>query len=93
MWGLIWGSWLRRGQPLGWHLAPLTALLPSCPSRWLKLPPLLSSSSIALRILAGETIALVFELAQDMEVTAGCCGSGRQSVRELWAQASALCPG
>ncbi|XP_051483872.1 interferon-related developmental regulator 2 isoform X2 [Apus apus] len=34
---------------------------------WLKLPPLLSSSSVALRILAGEAIALVFELAQDME--------------------------
>ncbi|KAM7095886.1 interferon-related developmental regulator 2 isoform 1-T1 [Ciconia maguari] len=36
-------------------------------NRWLKLPPLLSSSSVALRILAGETIALVFELAQDVE--------------------------
>ncbi|XP_009579046.1 PREDICTED: interferon-related developmental regulator 2-like, partial [Fulmarus glacialis] len=36
-------------------------------NRWLKLPPLLSSSSVALRILAGETIALVFELAQDLE--------------------------
>ncbi|XP_075618067.1 interferon-related developmental regulator 2 [Balearica regulorum gibbericeps] len=36
-------------------------------NRWLKLLPLLSSSSVTLRILAGETIALVFELAQDME--------------------------
>ncbi|XP_010021120.1 PREDICTED: interferon-related developmental regulator 2-like, partial [Nestor notabilis] len=34
---------------------------------WLRLPPLLASSSVALRILAGETIALVFEMAQDME--------------------------
>ncbi|KAM6344411.1 interferon-related developmental regulator 2 isoform 3-T3 [Alca torda] len=65
--GLVWGSRLRRGEPLEWYLTPLTALLPSCPSCWLKLPPLLSSSSVALRILTGETIALVFELAQDME--------------------------
>ncbi|XP_067159779.1 interferon-related developmental regulator 2 isoform X2 [Apteryx mantelli] len=36
-------------------------------NHWLKLPLLLSSNSIALRIMAGETIALVFELAQDME--------------------------
>ncbi|XP_027556589.1 interferon-related developmental regulator 2 [Neopelma chrysocephalum] len=36
-------------------------------NRWLQLPPLLSSSSVTLRILAGETIALVFELAQDLE--------------------------
>ncbi|KAM6413966.1 interferon-related developmental regulator 2 [Rhynochetos jubatus] len=36
-------------------------------NRWLKLPALLSSSSVTLRILAGETIALVFELAQDLE--------------------------
>ncbi|XP_009069492.1 PREDICTED: interferon-related developmental regulator 2, partial [Acanthisitta chloris] len=36
-------------------------------NHWLQLPPLLSSSSVALRILAGETIALVFELAQDLE--------------------------
>ncbi|XP_062356611.1 interferon-related developmental regulator 2 [Cinclus cinclus] len=36
-------------------------------NRWLQLPPLLTSSSIALRILAGETIALLFELAQDLE--------------------------
>lgn len=52
--------------------APGVALSPpDCcpvPSRWLKLPPLLSSSNVALRILAGETIALVFELAQDVEV-------------------------
>lgn len=75
MWGLFWGSWLQTGQPLEWHLAPLTAL-PSCPSRWLKLPPLLSSSSVALRILAGETIALVFELAQDMEVRQGDAAVG-----------------
>ncbi|KAM4654408.1 interferon-related developmental regulator 2 isoform 2-T2 [Amazona ochrocephala] len=34
---------------------------------WLRLPPLLASSNVALRILAGETIALIFELAQDME--------------------------
>lgn len=47
------------------------ALLPSCPSRWLQLPPLLTSSSVALRILAGETIALLFELAQDLEVRHG----------------------
>uniref|UniRef100_A0A8D0EV51 Interferon related developmental regulator 2 n=1 Tax=Strix occidentalis caurina TaxID=311401 RepID=A0A8D0EV51_STROC len=37
-------------------------------NRWLKLPPLLSSTSVALRILAGETIALVFELAQDEDL-------------------------
>lgn len=36
-------------------------------NRWLQLPPLLTSSSVALRILAGETIALLFELAQDLE--------------------------
>ncbi|XP_064310005.1 interferon-related developmental regulator 2 isoform X1 [Phalacrocorax carbo] len=36
-------------------------------NRWLKLPPLLSSSNVVLRILAGETIALVFELAQYVE--------------------------
>nr|XP_009671404.1 PREDICTED: interferon-related developmental regulator 2 [Struthio camelus australis] len=36
-------------------------------NHWLKLPLLLSSNSIALRIVAGETIALVFELAQDVE--------------------------
>uniref|UniRef100_A0A663F5P3 Interferon related developmental regulator 2 n=2 Tax=Aquila chrysaetos chrysaetos TaxID=223781 RepID=A0A663F5P3_AQUCH len=36
-------------------------------NHWLKLPPLLSSSSVTLRILAGEAIALVFELAQDVE--------------------------
>ncbi|XP_063204082.1 interferon-related developmental regulator 2 isoform X2 [Chroicocephalus ridibundus] len=42
----------------------IKSVLDNC---WLKLPPLLSSSSVALRILAGETIALVFELAQDME--------------------------
>ncbi|XP_068014066.1 interferon-related developmental regulator 2 isoform X2 [Melanerpes formicivorus] len=36
-------------------------------NRWLKLSPLLSSSSVTLRILAGETIALIFELAQDLE--------------------------
>ncbi|XP_061203022.1 interferon-related developmental regulator 2 isoform X2 [Neopsephotus bourkii] len=35
---------------------------------WLRLPLLLASSNVALRILAGETVALVFELAQDMEV-------------------------
>ena len=52
------------------------AFLPSCPSRWLKLPPLLSSSSVALRILAGETIALVFELAQDVEVRRGAVAAG-----------------
>lgn len=74
--GLVWGNWLRRGVPLGWRLAPLTPLLPSGPSRWLKLPPLLSSSSVALRILAGETIALVFELAQDMEVRQGAVAVG-----------------
>ncbi|XP_041318893.1 interferon-related developmental regulator 2 isoform X2 [Pyrgilauda ruficollis] len=39
-------------------------------NRWLQLPPLLTSSSVALRILAGETIALLFELAQDLEVLA-----------------------
>ncbi|KAM3665663.1 interferon-related developmental regulator 2 isoform 2-T2 [Ammospiza maritima maritima] len=37
-------------------------------NRWLQLPPLLTSSSVALRILAGETIALLFELAQDLEL-------------------------
>ncbi|XP_037242996.1 interferon-related developmental regulator 2 isoform X3 [Falco biarmicus] len=42
----------------------IKSILDNC---WLKLPPLLSSSSVALRILAGETIALVFELAQDVE--------------------------
>ncbi|KAM6344410.1 interferon-related developmental regulator 2 isoform 2-T2 [Alca torda] len=42
----------------------IKSVLDNC---WLKLPPLLSSSSVALRILTGETIALVFELAQDME--------------------------
>ncbi|XP_030812611.1 interferon-related developmental regulator 2 [Camarhynchus parvulus] len=36
-------------------------------NHWLQLPPLLTSSSVALRILAGETIALLFELAQDLE--------------------------
>ncbi|XP_062441624.1 interferon-related developmental regulator 2 isoform X5 [Rhea pennata] len=36
-------------------------------NHWLKLPLLLSSNSIALRVVVGETIALVFELAQDME--------------------------
>ncbi|XP_065543419.1 interferon-related developmental regulator 2 isoform X3 [Lathamus discolor] len=35
---------------------------------WLRLPPLLASSNVELRILAGETVALVFELAQAMEV-------------------------
>ncbi|KGL84616.1 Interferon-related developmental regulator 2, partial [Tinamus guttatus] len=38
---------------------------------WLKLPLLLSSNSIALRIVAGETIALLFELAQDTEEDLG----------------------
>lgn len=74
--GLLWGRQLQRGEPLEWYLTSLTALLPSCPSCWLKLPPLLSSSSVALRILAGETIALVFELAQDMEVLRGTAAVG-----------------
>lgn len=97
--GLAGGSRLRSEEPLRWHPAPLTALLPPFPSRWLKLPPLLSSSSVALRILAGETIALVFELAQDVEVWRGAPvagGSGRggqQSGRELPAQAPSPCPG
>uniref|UniRef100_A0A8C3M7F4 Uncharacterized protein n=1 Tax=Geospiza parvula TaxID=87175 RepID=A0A8C3M7F4_GEOPR len=52
---------------LGAVLGPSDALLPPCLSHWLQLPPLLTSSSVALRILAGETIALLFELAQDLE--------------------------
>lgn len=87
---------MQSGEPLGGCLAPLTALLPSCRSRWLKLPPLLSSSSVALRILAGEAIALVFELAQDMEVrwdAGGVGGSsragGQQSGRSCWRQCPA----
>lgn len=52
-------------------MASLTALLPPCPSCWLQLPPLLTSSNVALRILAGEAIALLFELAQDLEVKHG----------------------
>ncbi|XP_054023036.1 interferon-related developmental regulator 2 [Dryobates pubescens] len=42
----------------------IKSILDNC---WLKLSPLLSSSSVTLRILAGETIALIFELAQDLE--------------------------
>lgn len=70
-WRLVWHSQLWSREPLGQCLASLTALLPACPSHWLQLPPLLTSSSVALRILAGETIALLFELAQDLEVTGG----------------------
>lgn len=33
-----------------------------------RLPQLLSSESVNLRIAAGETIALLFELARDLEV-------------------------
>jgi hypothetical protein len=33
-----------------------------------QLPQLLSSESVNLRIAAGETIALLFELARDLEV-------------------------
>lgn len=76
MWGLLWGRRLQREESLGWCPAPLIPLLPSRPSRWLKLPPLLSSSSVMLRILAGETIALVFELAHDMEVGQGTVAAG-----------------
>lgn len=81
-------------------MGPLTALLPSCPSRWLKLPPLLSSSSVTLRILAGETIALLFELAQDMEVRWDAVVVGgsrwvgrRQRGRSCWVPVSCPCPG
>ncbi|XP_066859256.1 interferon-related developmental regulator 2 isoform X2 [Anser cygnoides] len=75
------GSGLTQHGPL--HCSALQAwslLLTICPpshirslldSLWLKLPPLLSSNSVALRIVAGETIALVFELAQEMEVRWG----------------------
>ncbi|XP_071611883.1 interferon-related developmental regulator 2 isoform X3 [Heliangelus exortis] len=42
----------------------IKSILDNC---WQKLPLLLSSSSVTLRILAGEAIALLFELAQDME--------------------------
>lgn len=70
-WRLVWRSQLWSREPLGQCLASLTALLPACPSHWLQLPPLLTSSSVALRILAGETIALLFELAQDLEVRGG----------------------
>lgn len=65
------------GQPavehraLGAVLGLSDVLLPVCLSHWLQLPPLLTSSSVALRILAGETIALLFELAQDLEVRHG----------------------
>ncbi|XP_050835266.1 interferon-related developmental regulator 2 isoform X2 [Serinus canaria] len=66
---------LHCGALQSWSL-----LLTICPpshlrsildNRWLQLPPLLTSSSVALRILAGETIALLFELAQDLEVRHG----------------------
>lgn len=67
----MWGSQLWSTEPLGQYLASQTALLFPCPSHWLQLPPLLTSSSVALRILAGETIALLFELAQDLEVRQG----------------------
>lgn len=72
----MWGRRLQRGESLGWCPVPLTPFLPSRPSRWLKLPPLLSSSSVTLRILAGETIALIFELAHDMEVGQGTVAAG-----------------
>lgn len=81
------------GQPaaeqLGHCLPSPTALLPPCHSRWLQLPPLLTSSSVALRILAGETIALLFELAQDLEVRRGLwqweqwVGTNQAAGREL----------
>ncbi|XP_061864703.1 interferon-related developmental regulator 2 isoform X2 [Colius striatus] len=71
------GSALIQHGPL--HCSALQSwslLLTICPPShiksilddgWLKLPPLLSSNFVTLRILAGETIALVFELAQDLE--------------------------
>ncbi|XP_030314092.1 interferon-related developmental regulator 2 isoform X2 [Calypte anna] len=46
----------------------IKSILDNC---WQKLPLLLSSSSVTLRILAGEAIALLFELAQDMELPLG----------------------
>lgn len=83
------------GQPAGEYGTPGALLaLPNCPlaslsSRWLQLPPLLTSSSVALRILAGETIALLFELAQDLEVRRGLwqweqwVGTNQAAGREL----------
>lgn len=88
-WRLVWGSQLRSMAPLGHCLPSPTALLPPCHSRWLQLPPLLTSSSVALRILAGETIALLFELAQDLEVRRGLwqweqwVGTNQAAGREL----------
>lgn len=79
-WG-VGGAGPGVGQPAaeggasGMMPGPPTALLPSCPSHWLKLPPLLSSSSVTLRILAGEAIALIFELAQDVEVWWGAAAA------------------
>uniref|UniRef100_A0A8B9I0S0 Interferon related developmental regulator 2 n=1 Tax=Anser brachyrhynchus TaxID=132585 RepID=A0A8B9I0S0_9AVES len=82
------GSGLTQHGPL--HCSALQAwslLLTICPpshirslldSLWLKLPPLLSSNSVALRIVAGETIALVFELAQEME---GLCHRDTEFLR------------
>lgn len=49
----------------------------TCSSAWPlprqlpRLPQLLSSETVNLRIAAGETIALLFELARDLEVRGG----------------------
>uniref|UniRef100_A0A8C6ZHE8 Interferon related developmental regulator 2 n=1 Tax=Nothoprocta perdicaria TaxID=30464 RepID=A0A8C6ZHE8_NOTPE len=60
-------------------------------NHWLKLPLLLSSNSMALRIVAGETIALLFELSQDMEtILAWQEDLGHQDTEFLCAQLKVL---
>lgn len=57
--------WEGKGEEAPTHgrssVCPLPRQLP-------RLPQLLSSESVNLRIAAGETIALLFELARDLEV-------------------------
>lgn len=52
---------VRPPQPTRSSACPFLRQLP-------RLPQLLSSESVNLRIAAGETIALLFELARDLEV-------------------------